>query len=307
MIVYDGKKWWAGLIHFHKSYIIKKSLIAVFLIGLFSAGIVALEMHFYDFNLKFDTTIYSLLGIMLSLMMVFRLNSSYDRWWEGRKQWGALINKTRGLAVLTNRIIPRENHKTIAIQITNYCYSLRNHLRGIKDCTLIEEYNHEFTEAAKEKITHVPNKIVNDLYHSIQVIYKQDKFDGFEYANFKPEIQALLDIQGACERIKATPIPYAHNFFIKLFITTYCILLPMILAPTIGWFAIPVTMFVSYALVGIEYISAEIEEPFGMDCNDLPTSFIAQNIHRQVYEIFDFEIPDIRDKEPEKADYVKIH
>ena len=109
MIIYNGKKWWAGLLHFHKSYIIKKSLKAVFLIGLFSAFIVLIEMHVYDFNMKFDTTIYSLLGIMLSLLMVFRLNSSYDRWWEGRKQWGLLINKTRGLAVMAHRITPKNN------------------------------------------------------------------------------------------------------------------------------------------------------------------------------------------------------
>lgn len=305
MVIYDGKKWWSGLVHFHKSYIIKKSLKAVLVIGAFSAVIVAIEVHSYDFNMKFDTTIYSLLGIMLSLLMVFRLNTSYDRWWEGRKQWGLLINKTRGLAIMIKHIVPSRHHAKFALQIANYSYSLRDHLRNHKDHSLISEYDKLFSK--NKSITHIPNKIVNDFYGHIQERYNAKEFDGFEYSNFKVEVQALLDIQGACERIKATPIPYAHNFFIKLFITTYCILLPMILAPTIDWFAIPVTMFVAYALVGIEYISAEIEEPFGLDCNDLPTSFIAQNIHRHVFEIFEFDEPTIRDEEPQKADYVKIH
>lgn len=306
MIVYNGKKWWSGLIHFHKSYIIKKSLKAVVFIGLFSAVIVLIEMHLYDFNMKFDTTIYSLLGIMLSLLMVFRLNTSYDRWWEGRKQWGALINKTRGLAIMVNQITPRHRHSRFALQIANYCYALRDHLRDHKDHSLISEYDNSFN-AKESPIQHIPNKIVNDIYGHVQESYKKGEFDGFEYNNFKAEIQAFLDIQGACERIKATPIPYAHNFFIKLFITTYCILLPMILAPGMDWYAIPITMFVAYALVVIEYISAEIEEPFGMDCNDLPTSYLAQNIHKHVFEIFGLESPSIRDEEPQRAEYVKLH
>ena len=307
MIIYDGKKWWAGLVHFHKSYIIKKSLKAVLLIGIFSAIIVVVEKYLYDFHMKFDTTIYSLLGIMLSLLMVFRLNSSYDRWWEGRKQWGLLINKTRFLAIMANRVIPKTNHHKFALIVVNYCYALRDHLRDQKDYTLIIEYDKDYKQGSKNSVTHIPNKIVNDLYATIQDLYNQKLFDGFEYANFKAECMALLDIQGACERIKATPIPYAHNFFIKLFISTYCILLPMILAPTLDWYAIPITMFVSYALVGIEYISAEVEEPFGMDCNDLPTSYIAQNIHRHIFEIFDFDSPKIRDKEPQSSEYAKLH
>ena len=172
---------------------------------------------------------------------------------------------------------------------------------------MINEYDSDFKEEHYSTIQHIPNKVVNDLFGHVQSLYKENHYDGFEYRNFKTEIQALLDIQGACERIKATPIPYAHNFFIKLFISTYCILLPMILAPSIDWYSIPITMFVSYALVGIEYISAEIEEPFGMDCNDLPTSFLAQNIHRHVFEIFELEKPTIRDAEPQSAEFVKIH
>ena len=104
------------------------------------------------------------------------------------------------------------------------------------------------------------------------------------------EIQEFLNIQGACERIKATPIPFAHNFFIKVFVLAYCALLPFVLVPLIGWAAVLLCMFVAYALEWIGFIGVEIEEPFGLDCNDLPTHNLARKIETNVHEILDVEL-----------------
>ena len=239
--------------------------------------------------------------------MVFRTNSAYDRWWEGRKQWGALINHTRGLAVLFNGMLGKSDHtnrKFFARSISAYVIALSDHLRNKNSHELIPSYSDEPMDSIKRN-KHVPNKIVNDMYVRIESLYKDGFIDGFQLGLLKPETQSFLDIQGACERIKATPIPFAHNFFIKLFVLVYCGLLPFVLVPRIGFYAIPLTMFASYALIGIEFISVEIEEPFGLDCNDLPTTSLAHKIEGNVHEILDVEMDHV-DKEI-KEPYIVIN
>lgn len=279
--------------------------------GLFAAIVVACDFlvkEYHNLNLfTLDTWVFTLLGVMLSLLMVFRLNSAYDRWWEGRKQWGALINHTRGLAVLFNGILPKDdvvNREFFAKGISAYVLALSDHLRDVSSHRLVTEYSQEPIESI-QKYKHVPNKIVNDLYARIEQLYAAGVVDGFHLNQLKPETQSFLDIQGACERIKATPIPFAHNFFIKLLIISYTGLVPFVLTSMLESFIGPVimTMLVAYALIGIEFISVEIEEPFGLDCNDLPTHNLAVKIQKNVHEILDVELLGVQE---EKGQYMVI-
>ena len=144
------------------------------------------------------------------------------------------------------------------------------------------------------------------MYSRSESLYKDGFIDGFQLNMVQPEMQEFLNIQGACERIKATPIPFAHNFFIKLFVISYCALLPFVLEPIIGWYSILMTMFVSYALVGIEFISVEIEEPFGLDCNDLPTHNLALKIETNVHEILEIPLVKLKEEQEVKAKYLVI-
>ncbi len=301
MINYNSKNWLEAIRHFKASYVIRRTLRTTLFMGGFAALVVAFELYFeyhpdldaMDLHvIKIDPAVFSLLGILLSLLLVFRTNTAYDRWWEGRKQWGALINHTRGLAVLWNGMLPREdqiNRSFWAKSISQYSLSLSEHLRNFENHDRIEAYTDE-ERARYQHIKHVPNKIANDMYQRTEALYHDGFIDGFQLNQVQPEIQEFLNIQGACERIKATPIPFAHNFFIKLFILTYCSLLPFVLVPLIGWVSILMTMFVTYALVGIEFIGVEIEEPFGLDCNDLPTHNLALKIEGNVHEILSVEL-----------------
>jgi putative membrane protein len=310
MINYDGKNWLESVRHFNTSYVIRRTLRMTLTMGVYAGVIFGCEMIFQlhpelvPLNLhvfQIEPAVFSLLGILLSLLLVFRTNTAYDRWWEGRKQWGALINQTRGLAVLWNGMLmtnERPAREFWAKSISAYVLSLSEHLRGHEQHDLIGQYSDEAPKYY-EKLAHVPNKIVNDMYQFTESMYRDGFIDGFQLNQVQPRIQAFLDIQGACERIKATPIPFAHNFFIKLFVLTYCALLPFVLVPLIGWVAIILTMFVAYALVGIEYIGVEIEEPFGLDCNDLPTHNLARKIEANVHEILEVDLvqPDAEQKQ----------
>lgn len=312
MINYDSKKWWEAISHFKTSYVIRRTVRMALWMGLFAAVVVACDVlmrEYHDLKLfTLDTWVFTLLGVMLSLLMVFRLNSAYDRWWDGRKQWGALINHTRGLAVLFNGMLPKDdavNREFFAKGISSYVLALSDHLRDVSSHHLVTDYSDEPIESI-QKVKHVPNKIVNDLYARIEQLYAAGVVDGFHLNQLKPETQSFLDIQGACERIKATPIPFAHNFFIKLLIISYTGLVPFVLTSMLESFIGPVimTMMVAYALIGIEYISVEIEEPFGMDCNDLPTHNLAVKIQKNVHEIMEVELTGVHE---EKGQYMVIH
>lgn len=306
MINYNAKNWTEAIAHFHTSYVIRKTMYMCIKAGVYATLIFGLDYALTEFvptlggvgqegewfRLEIEPSIFSLLGVLLSLLLVFRTNSAYDRWWEGRKQWGALINHTRGLAVIWHGMLRKDDQiqrRFFAKGISSFVLALSDHLRDKENHDLIEQYSDE-ARASIETYKHVPNKIVRDMYERTEVLYKDGYIDGFQLTQVRPELQSFLDIQGACERIKATPIPFAHNFFIKLFIITYLALLPFVLVPMMGWVAILLTMFVAYALVGLEYISVEIEEPFGLDCNDLPTHNLALKIQDNVHEILEVEL-----------------
>lgn len=307
MINYDSKNWYQGIVHFKKSYIIRRTLRAVLISGIYAALWVFCE-NFFSIEVHVDSLIYSLLGIFLSLLMAFRSRTAYDRYWEGRKQWGALINHTRTLAVMINNILGdkgESQRRFFATTISAYAYALSDHLRDYENHDLIMLYSNE-SQSQIEKIQHVPNKIVNDMFQRVNNLYQDGFIDGFQLTIIKPQIQALLDIQGACERIKSTPIPYSYNFFIKLFISVYVLFLPAVLIENLAYWSVPMTMLVAYAMVGLEFISVEIEEPFGMDCNDLATTQYASKIEKGSHEILRVNLMTAM-KEQASGNYMVIH
>ena len=293
MIVYKSNKNFFGDIrHLFRSYTLKRVMNGVLLAGIYSAIICipALHMDYVEVH-TIDLVVFSFLGVVLSILLVFRTNSAYDKWWEGRKQWGALVNHCRNLAIQLNIIIPENDNRSrmfFAIRISNFCLALKEHLR---EGTKLEELV-ALTEKDRSKysaLTHVPNYISMEIQNQDQIMYQADTFTGFDLRNVKPHTQALLDILGACERIKKTPIPFSYAVYIKIFILAYGLLLPFSLVDIFGWGTVLINMAVMFAFLGIELMAEEIEEPFGLDCNDLPTGTIATTISHNVCEIFEIE------------------
>ncbi len=307
MIVYKSNQHFFGdILHLSRSYTMTKVVRGVLLIGLFAAIICLVVIHFnWQRFVQIDRTIFGFLGIVLSILLVFRTNSAYDRWWEGRKQWGALVNHCRNLAIQLHATLPVEDtlsRKFFGVRISNFCFAFTEHLRA---GTKIDELS-DLSSADREryaKIAHVPNFISFEIQSRVELIYRNGGITGFNLLNIKTHMQALLDILGACERIKNTPIPFSYAIFIKIFIVAYAILLPFSLVSELGYYAIPITMFVIFAFLGLELMAQEIEEPFGLDCNDLPTGTIARKIKENVFEIL--ELPHLHSSDT-PALYEKI-
>jgi putative membrane protein len=232
--------------------------------------------------------------VILSIFLAFRTNTAYDRWWEARKQWGALVNNARNLSIYVDSMWPEEDHnirRFMAKHISNFCLALAEHLRdGVKLDKLV--YVKEEELAYYETKNHVPNFIALRIYQRIAEAHRNGDINEGDYINIKAQHQSLLDILGACERIKKTPIPFSYSVYLKLFITAYAVLMPIGLIQVFGWLTVPLVMIIFFALVGIELMGEEIEDPFGLDCNDLPTGDIAHTIKRNVFEILEDRMTD---------------
>jgi putative membrane protein len=293
MIIYETNKHFLGDIrHLTKSWTMQKMLRSTLAVTILTTIFCVVVEEFIPQEIHAPSTIFSLLGIVLSVLLVFRTNSAYDRWWEGRKQWGALVNHCRNMAVTAHTIFPEGDQKSryeMATMISNFCIALKEHLRqGTKVEELIHLSAQEKEQYSQRK--HIPNYISTLIHQKVQVVYRSGAISGADIRNIKPHLQALLDISGACERIKKTPIPFSYSVYIKLLILTYSLMLPFGLIKDFGYFTIPLVTFIFFTFIGVEMMGSEIEDPFGLDCNDLPTGDIANTIKTNVFEILEVEL-----------------
>lgn len=288
MVNYNPREWFGLIFKFHKSDTFRKMLWILLSFAIFSALVIYLELHIDKMRIFSNTIqVHSLLGFVIALLLVFRTNSAYDRWWEGRKVWGAMVNNARNFSIKIDAILPKEEKKgreLYKVLIPNYVIAMKEHLRdGVK---LEELDDSEFLPLKDlEAVDHKPNRIVSVMYTKLHEYYKEGKISGDQLISIDDELNAFTDIIGACERIKKTPIPFSYNIFIKKFIFAYTITLPFGLAYDLEYLAIPICTFILYILGSLELLAEEIEDPFGLDSNDLDTDGMSATIKKNVIEI----------------------
>lgn len=288
MIDYNPKVWFTFIFRFHKADTVRKLFPMFIALSAYCALIAFLELELLKLSpnsdLKQITLIHSLLGFVISMLLVFRTNTAYDRWWEGRRQWGALVNNSRNLAIKLGAMLPASNtasREFFRIMIPNYAFSMKNHLRNTykADELLL------MAGIQLDPNKHVPNQVAGLIMAHVHELYRQGQFTGEQLLTINQELQSFTDICGACERIKNTPIPFSYSVFIKKFIFFFVMTLPMGYVFTLHYLVIPVVVFIFYVLASLELIAEEIEDPFGLDANDLPTDTISANIRKHVSEI----------------------
>lgn len=291
MIIYDSKNWGTLLSQlsttFAKSYYLKQLAKFMAILTLYASGVTILCVAYLEDYLVIDSIFFSLIGVILSLFLVFRLNSSYDRWWEGRKLWGKLINDCRTLAHNLNAHLPENDKKRrrfFVRNITNFTLSLQWHLRDMDKTDDLIFINSRWLEDV-ENADHRPNTICSFMYLEIEIMYKEGVITDFDKDRLMDNLQGLTDVLGGCERIKKTPIPFSHSSFIKMFTSLYLLILPFGLVDVFQYLTIPAVMIMGFALLGIEVISAEIENPFCMEANALPLTSMTDGIRDSVHEI----------------------
>lgn len=286
MTSYNPKDWFDFIFNISKADTFRKLIPMMIIIGIYSGSIAYLEIEYWelpeDSHVKNISVMHSMLGFVISLLLAYRTNTAYDRWWEGRKMWGGLVNSSRNLAIKLASILTSESDLAFFRKmIPGYASILHKHLndsdtaKQLFDDVDLEIDNHK----------HRPNQVAKMLFQKVNDLYASKKITGDQLIILNNELQSLTDICGACERIKNTPIPYSYSAFIKKFIFIYVLTLPFAYVFILGYFVIPVVVFIFYVLASLELIAEEIEDPFGVDANDLPTKKMAENIKRHVEEL----------------------
>lgn len=289
MVQYNPKDWFSFIFQLHKADTFRKLFGMIVSMIIYTAIIAYVVIDVLqvpkDSQLKSLNTMHSLLGFALSMLLVFRTNTAYDRWWEARKIWGSLVNNSRGLAFKLNAMLKEETHRAFFRRmIPNYAFVLKNHLRKQYIAEELEFFP-QFQPDQFDSELHLPNQVASVIIQEVNTLYENGVIKGEQYLLLNPELQVFADACGACERIRNTPIPFSYSGFLKKFIFFYTMTLPFGYVLTLGYWIIPVCVFVFYALASLEIIAEEIEDPFGVDANDLPTDQIAKGIRTAIREI----------------------
>jgi ion channel-forming bestrophin family protein len=286
MIQYNPKDWITFIFRFHKSDTFRQLIPMMIFIGLYAAGIAYLELEYWKLaensHVKNLTVMHTTVGFVLSLLLAYRTNTAYDRWWEGRKLWGGLVNNSRNLALKLSAFLKEESDRTYFRKvIPAYSSVLSKHLLNEE----VSQMLFEGLDLEIDRHKHRPNQVAKMLIQKANDLYISGKLTGDQYYLINAELQSFTDICGACERIKNTPIPYSYSAFIKKFIFFFVMTLPFGFVFNLGYYVVPVVIFIFYVLASLELIAEEIEDPFGGDANDLPMAKIASNIKKHVEEI----------------------
>ena len=277
MITYDPHHWGS---HFFdiKGSMVREILGRVMACTLWSAVVVAIERYVRPVGIP--TSVHSLVSFALSLLLVFRTNASYDRFWEGRRLWGGIINETRNLA-RASRVFLKEDRVLFGALIRwtiAFAYAAMYRLRGEASIgPMAGVLPREEVESALRS-PHVPLAVAGRISEVLSDARTRGLISDYVQIMLDQNVQQLIDYLGGCERIRRTPLPFAYMVHLRRALLLYCFTLPFALVRDFGWGTVLVTFMISYIFFGIEEIGVEIEDPFGCDVNDLPLEGMCETI-----------------------------
>jgi len=228
-------------------------------------------------------------SIVLGLLLVFRTNTAYERFWEGRRLWGMLTSDIRNLAwqiwVVVNEIEPEDRVKKIAALrlVAAFAVASKLYLRSEPVNSELEELVSPSQYLQLKNIDNPPLEIAHWIGSYIQKQYNRNCITNApQVAAMLTLTRNLMDSLGNCERILRAPLPLAYAIHLKQLILIYCVLLPFQLVKDAGLWTGALVALISFTLFGIEEIGIEIENPFGYDANDLPLDAICNQIKGNV-------------------------
>ncbi len=283
MIPYDPHHWWRHLFNLRGGVVPE----IIGRIGAFVVWSIALTwIHLNVHKIDVPATGHTLAGTALSLLLVFRTNASYDRFWEGRKLWGGVVNETRNLLRSAAVNIPSlELLRRLAVWTAVFPYAMTRVLRGQgalgPAAALLPADEVQRVLAAGNAGVAVAMRMSSVLAEARQ----RGLISDYVQLQIDQNVQLLIDYQGGCERIVKTPLPFAYMLHLRRTLILFILGLPFALVESFGWATVPVVALVAHTFLGIEEIGVEIEDPFGTEPNDLPLEQISASIGRVLDEV----------------------
>jgi ion channel-forming bestrophin family protein len=221
------------------------------------------------------------LSLVLGWLLVFRTNAAYGRWWEARTLWGGLVNVSRNLSVKCAALVqmPNSAKETFRSSIKAFPIALRDHLRGMECSASIPDCDYS-------NVRHVPSEIVRRMYKTLQNLKQEGVVDGNELRILDLDLTKFLEICGACERIQNTRVVQSYRIFARQCVILFLASLPWGIVHDFNWWTVPLTIITAYFMLGLEIVAEHVEEPFGLDDDDLDLDGMCKTIEFSVDEIF---------------------
>jgi putative membrane protein len=264
------------------------SVLPRLLLRLVAVGLVGVGTVFVGEPWHLPSIVHGLVGVPLGLLLVFRTNSSYDRYWEGRKLLGDILNCSRNLARQLASYLPADDSNALDARqelgrhIKLFYALARQHLRYERDLGALGDLIIEKERAALEPVGSRPVAAVGWISRHLGALAAERKLSEAHFFSLERSISGLLDGLGGAERILKTPMPFAYAQHIKAFVALFCVTAPFALVDVMGSFTPVASVVLAFGLFGIEEIGVEIEDPFGYDPNDLPLDAIGSTLEADV-------------------------
>ena len=292
MINYDRQNWFRLIIRY-RGTVLPRVLGRVAMVAMLSLVLTVLKLDVFPMveeKLKWDIEIPSLdpightvLGVALGMLIVFRTNSSNSRYWEGRSHWGMLVNQSRSLVRIAQ--VWAGPADDLARLVAAYVLSIKQVLR---DDLNLEELAHYLPGSLYERVRAVgnpPSRLARAMEEWVHERHITGRIDTRTAQLMTNCITIMVDQQGACEKIHRTPLPFIYASLIKLSLTLYVFSLPFVLIEKVGFAAPAIAALVALGMLGIEEAGVEIEDPFGLEPNDLPLEQICATIARDTAQL----------------------
>jgi ion channel-forming bestrophin family protein len=287
MIEYDPHNWRSHLLDI-KGSMVREIVGRVTLCVAWSAVVVGVY-KFVSPQIAVPSTVHAVVGTAMGLLLVFRTNASYDRFWEGRRMWGSIINESRNMGrgacvYLAGNPARRD---AIVCWTVAFGYASTNSLRGAVGLGPIADRLHPDEVRAAMAAKNVPLYVATRITEQLCAARDEGVISDIVRANLDQNVQLFMGYLGSCERIRKTPLPFAYMVHLRRALILFTFTLPFALVKDFGWATVLATLMAAYIFFGIEEIGVEIEDPFGVDDNDLPLDRICATIERDLLELID--------------------
>lgn len=252
--------------------VVPEILLHILCVAVFAAIVTALSRYHYYEVTSLSVMPITLLGIVLSILLGFRNNAAYDRWWEARKQWGQMVNEIRSLARASGSLLGNDApvRRAMLMRVLAYAHALKAQLRAEPEQENLAYWVGAPALAQARKRSNLADAFIGQCGELLGEQYRQGKLDSMGLKMLDERLCALSGIQAACERIASTPLPFAYTLLVHRTAYVYCYLLPFALIGGLGWAAPILVAVVAYTFFGIDKLSEHLETPFGRAPNDLP-------------------------------------
>lgn len=288
MIIKKKNNWFKMLFEW-KGSVLPQLLPRLILLFGFAMLIVYSKTFLISNHLILNPAIFTLFGIALAIFLGFRNSVSYDRFWEARKLWGALLNDSRSLARQSYNLVDGNDYieeRNVFINLLiAFVYSLKHQLRFTNSKEDMDRLLSKEFAIKLQEIRFKPILILRELGAWVKKAKTDGRLDSVTQLAFEENMNKLSDIVGGCERIASTPIPYTYSVLLHRTVYIYCFILPFGFVESLGWLTPFMIVFIAYTFVALEAIADELEDPFGIQPNDLALDAMSKMIENTLLEL----------------------